>query len=88
MTATKNNVPPSSTLVMTALVPRNIPSSKNCTLRSPVRFQSTKRTLHVLLLPRITLPRTPVHKSSAAVRESAVCDHWRKASSVRGGRSP
>jgi hypothetical protein len=51
MTATKNNVPPSSTLVMTALVPRNIPSSKNCTLRSPVRFQSTKRTLHVLLLP-------------------------------------
>jgi len=57
MTATKNNVPPSSTLVMTALVPRNIPSSKNRTLRSPVRFQSTKRTLHVLLLPRIPLPK-------------------------------
>jgi hypothetical protein len=35
MTATKNKVPPSSTLVMTALVPRNIPSSKNRTLRSP-----------------------------------------------------
>jgi len=36
MTATKNNVPPSSTLVMTDLVPRNIPSSKTCTLRSPL----------------------------------------------------
>jgi len=35
MTATKNKVPPSSTLVMTDLVPRNSPSSKTCTLRSP-----------------------------------------------------
>jgi hypothetical protein len=52
MTATKNKVPPSSTLVMTDLVPRNIPSSKTCTLRSPVRFQSTERTPYVLLLLR------------------------------------
>jgi len=66
MTATKNKVPPSSTLVMTALVPRNIPSSKNCTLRSPVRFRSTKRTLHVLLLPRIPFPRNPVNKGPGA----------------------
>jgi hypothetical protein len=34
MTATKNNVPPSSTLVMTVLVLRTSPSRKPCTLRS------------------------------------------------------
>jgi predicted ester cyclase len=34
MTATKNNVPPSSTLVMTVLVLRTSPSRKFCTLRS------------------------------------------------------
>ena len=44
MTATKNKVPPSSALVMTALVPRNIPSSKNCTLRSP--FASGAQSVH------------------------------------------
>jgi hypothetical protein len=44
MTTTKNKVPPSSTLVMTALVPRNIPSSKNCTLRSP--FASRAQSVH------------------------------------------
>jgi hypothetical protein len=44
MTATKNKVPPSSTLVMTVLVFRTSPSSKTCMLRSPVRFQSTERT--------------------------------------------
>jgi hypothetical protein len=44
MMATKNNVPPSSTLVITDLVPRNIPSSKNCTLRSP--FASGAQSLH------------------------------------------
>jgi hypothetical protein len=75
MTATKNNVPPSSTLVMTALVPRNIPSSKNCTLRSPVRFQSTKRTLHVLLLRRITLLRTPLNRPAQDAVGSFACHH-------------
>ena len=44
MTATKNNVPPSSTLVMMALVPRNIPSSKNRTLRS--LFVSRAQSVH------------------------------------------
>src|SRR5215218_1920876 len=34
MTTTKNNVPPSSTLVMTALVLRTSPSRKPSTLRS------------------------------------------------------
>jgi hypothetical protein len=34
MTATKYNVPPSSTLVMTVLVLRTSPSRKPCTLRS------------------------------------------------------
>jgi hypothetical protein len=34
MTATKNNVPPSSALVMTVLVLRTSPSRKPCTLRS------------------------------------------------------
>ena len=34
MTATKNNVPPNSTLVMTVLVLRTSPSRKPCTLRS------------------------------------------------------
>src|SRR5215212_330074 len=34
MMATKNNVPPSSTLVMTILVLRTSPSRKPCTLRS------------------------------------------------------
>jgi hypothetical protein len=80
MTATKNNVPPSSTLVMTALVPRNIPSSKNCTLRSPVRFQSTKRTLHVLLLPRIPLTRTPMNSvgcPQSVPRERTGLQRWR-----------
>jgi hypothetical protein len=34
MTATKNNVPPSSTLVMTVLVPCTSPSRKACTATS------------------------------------------------------
>jgi hypothetical protein len=38
MAATKNNVPPSSTLVMTVLVPLTSPSRKPCTLRSPRSF--------------------------------------------------
>jgi hypothetical protein len=75
MTATKNKVPPNSTLVMTALVPRNIPSSKNRTLRSPVRFQSTKGTPHVLLLPRISLPRTPVNRPPSNVSRFGRCHH-------------
>jgi hypothetical protein len=63
MTATKNNVPPSSALVMTVLVLRTSPSRKFCTLRSPpVRFRSTERTPHVLLLPRNHLQRTRVNK--------------------------
>ncbi len=38
MAATKNNVPPSSTLVMTVLVPLTSPSRKPCTLRSSRSF--------------------------------------------------
>jgi len=44
MTTTKNKGPPSSTLVMTALVPRNIPSSKTRTPRSP--FASGAQSVH------------------------------------------
>jgi hypothetical protein len=63
MTATKNNVPPNSTLVMTVLVLRTSPSRKPCTLRSPpVCFRSTESIPSVVLLPRISLPRTPVNK--------------------------
>ena len=38
MTATKNNGPPSSTLVMTVLVPSTSPSRNLCTLRSSRSF--------------------------------------------------
>jgi hypothetical protein len=34
MTATRYNVPPSSTLVITVLVPRTSPSRNPCTVRS------------------------------------------------------
>src|SRR5215216_2259732 len=64
MTATKNNVPPNSTLVMTVLVLRTSPSRKPCTLRSPpVCFRSTESTPRVVLLPRIHLLRTRVNSS-------------------------
>ena len=63
MTATKNNVPPNSTLVMTVLVLRTSQSKKPCTLRPPpICFRSTESTSRVVLLPRIHLPRTPVNK--------------------------
>jgi hypothetical protein len=54
MTATKNNVPPSSTLVMIVLVLRTSPSRKVCKRAPSIRFRSTERIPHVLLLP-ITL---------------------------------
>jgi len=60
ITATKNNVPPNSTLVITVLVLRTSTSRKPCTLRSPpICFLSTHR-VHpcVVLLRRITLSRT------------------------------
>lgn len=58
MTATKNKVPPSSTLVITALVLRTNPSRKPCTLRSSRSLLSTDRTPHVLLVPRTRVPLT------------------------------
>jgi len=55
MTATRYNVPPSSTLVMTVLVPRTSPSRNPCTARSSRgSFRVTERTPNVVLpLPRI-----------------------------------
>ncbi len=65
MTATKNNVPPNSTLVMTVLVLLTSPSRKPCTLRSPpVCFRSTESTPPVVLLPSILLPRTRAKRAT------------------------
>src|SRR5215203_1833459 len=54
MTATRYNAPPSSTLVMTVLVPRTSPSRNLCTARSSRgSFWVTERTPNVRPLPRI-----------------------------------
>ena len=56
MTATKNNVPPSSTLVMTILVLRTSPSSKPSTLHSSLSLSEYRA-----YTPRSALSRgTPV----------------------------
>jgi hypothetical protein len=54
MTATRNNVPPSSTLVMTVLVLRTSPSRKLCTARS----------LHSLPEHRAYTPRPAKYEKS------------------------
>jgi hypothetical protein len=60
MTATRYNVPPSSTLVMTVLVPRTSPSRNPCTARSSRQlFWCTERTPNVLPLPRIRHAGSP-----------------------------
>ena len=46
MTATKNNVPPSSTLVMTVLVLRTSPSRKFCMLSALLPFTSGAQSVH------------------------------------------
>jgi hypothetical protein len=60
MTATRYNVPPSSTLVITVLVPRTSPSSNPCTARSSRQLSwGTERTPNVLRLPRTLVSRHP-----------------------------
>jgi hypothetical protein len=89
MTATKNNVPPSSTLVMTVLVLRTSPSRKFCMLCALLPFTSGAQSVHAttcyfldlrkaeVQLRRITLPHTPVNKG-------CLLDRWGAFSMVQG----
>ena len=88
MTATKNNVPPNSTLVMTVLVLRTSTSRKPCTLRSPpICFLSTHR-VHprVVLLPRITLLRGWVNRVRNKQKPRALLPPQRRSHSRRAQR--
>ena len=72
MTATRYNVPPSSTLLMTVLVPRTSPSRNPCTARSSRQlFWGTERTPNVLPLPRISACRKPGLRNSVHIGSSA-----------------